>query len=830
MKTLSLKLFTLLVLAGSTAFAQEPADTLKDVRPFGTHVLEMIQEAGVEVVSSPGAPGMTPDIFIHGMPIRPGMPPLYIVDGFRVRSLDGIAPEAIESIQVLKDASAMGVWGAEAAPGVVVVTTRRASQKGFHAGYSFTGGFQSLSHEPAPMSLEEWRSYGHFTSEEYVAREQITPETAFLHNHHLYAQYGGSKWNAHAGFSMLDNNGPYPGRKDSHRRYAASWSASYQPLKWLSMETTGQWSNHQVQEAPDSWLWNHLIAVPLYKPNNKYYKDWSRSSYLLVQGKMVFAPLPGLYVRGLGQYSREVLHTYHSVWEDDYRDRVTADDNWTSPSGYQWGIDADWTGRWKGHRVHVDARFRRVKEEIKNRRIKVTGYPEDFGVSLGDDDHLVTEYLDKAFDAYVSARNNNSEDFMFGVLIPYGIQSIAYAPETLKYKETGLSAGYDWNDRYSAGYSFHQIWEDKPFHEGFQVHAVTLGWNPLKEPLLRRSLPAWWKDWTFKASWATVDKYLTLYNEDLWTSQYYLISPLFTSARRRDITTSARFQAGKTSVDVTASWYVNADHLHSIGSSFGAEPKEIVEYSFVNRGLDLSVGAQGMIGQVRYSVSSGLSLYGNRVFTGVLYSKLWNTDVPYFIYNSTYPSYGMDLPYAAVLHDGGRMGEGYYYTVQEDGSLCSYEDRQLMGPANPTVTGFLRLSVGWKRWQLTVSGHGRGGQIIRDKSTYSLLNRYYQENLRTDANPNGKYQKLHFDGVSLPNTEYAFHDGSFFRIDQMRLDYTLPVHKVRVNLFASMENAFLFTKYPGSDPELALTIKGFGKEAAAYPSTRRTIFGVSVDF
>jgi hypothetical protein len=58
----------------------------------------------------------------------------------------------------------------------------------------------------------------------------------------------------------------------------------------------------------------------------------------------------------------------------------------------------------------------------------------------------------------------------------------------------------------------------------------------------------------------------------------------------------------------------------------------------------------------------------------------------------------------------------------------------------------------------------------------------------------------------------------------------LSVHKVRVNLFASMENGFLFTKYPGSDPELALTIKGFGKEAAAYPSTRRTLFGLSIGF
>ena len=250
-------------------------------------------------------------------------------------------------------------------------------------------------------------------------------------------------------------------------------------------------------------------------------------------------------------------------------------------------------------------------------------------------------------------------------------------------------------------------------------------------------------------------------------------------------------------------------------------------YSFVNRGLDLSAKAQGMIGRVRYSVTSGLSLYGNRVSTNEMYNDtwFWNMDYPRYIYNPSYP-----VTYVAVLFDGNRMGGGYYYTVQEDGSLCSYEDRQLMGPANPTVTGFLRLSAGWKNWQLTVSGHGRGGQIIRDNSTYSLLNRYYQENLRTEANPNGKYQTLDFGHRQLSVTEYALHDGSFFRIDQIRLDYTLPVHKVRVNLFASMENWFLFTKYPGSDPELALSIKGFGKEAAAYPSTRRTLFGLSISF
>ena len=88
MKTLPVKLFSLLVLAGSTAFAQEPADTLKDVRPFGTHALELIQEAGVEVISSPGAPGMMPTIYVRGLGVIPGILPVYIVDGIRKKNLE----------------------------------------------------------------------------------------------------------------------------------------------------------------------------------------------------------------------------------------------------------------------------------------------------------------------------------------------------------------------------------------------------------------------------------------------------------------------------------------------------------------------------------------------------------------------------------------------------------------------------------------------------------------------------------------------------------------------------------------------------------------------
>ena len=153
----------MLALAASTltAYAQSPADTLQDVRPFSTHALDLLmaREPGVEVISSPGAPGTTPTIHIRGLGVLPGIEPVYVVDGMRRRNLDGIAPESIERIEVLKNAAAMGQWGPEAAAGVVVVTTRRASQQGFHAGYEFAGGFQNLAYVPEKLTLAEYREH-----------------------------------------------------------------------------------------------------------------------------------------------------------------------------------------------------------------------------------------------------------------------------------------------------------------------------------------------------------------------------------------------------------------------------------------------------------------------------------------------------------------------------------------------------------------------------------------------------------------------------------------------------------------------------------------------
>jgi TonB-linked SusC/RagA family outer membrane protein len=80
---------------------------------------------GVSVVSSNGQPGQAVQVRIRGNnSITGGLDPLYVVDGFIGASISGIAPEEIESIDVLKDASATAIYGSRGSNGVVLITTK----------------------------------------------------------------------------------------------------------------------------------------------------------------------------------------------------------------------------------------------------------------------------------------------------------------------------------------------------------------------------------------------------------------------------------------------------------------------------------------------------------------------------------------------------------------------------------------------------------------------------------------------------------------------------------------------------------------------------------
>jgi len=85
--------------------------------------------AGVQIVSA-GAPGSEPTVRIRGVGSFPGSSnssPLYVVDGMYFENIDFLNPSDIETLSVLKDASASAIYGVRAANGVILITTKKGS-------------------------------------------------------------------------------------------------------------------------------------------------------------------------------------------------------------------------------------------------------------------------------------------------------------------------------------------------------------------------------------------------------------------------------------------------------------------------------------------------------------------------------------------------------------------------------------------------------------------------------------------------------------------------------------------------------------------------------
>ena len=100
--------------------------------------------AGVDVTSASGQPGDSPRVRVRGIGTINNSDPLYIVDGMPIGGgLDFVNPNDIESIEVLKDAASGAIYGARAANGVILVTTKKGKTGKANINYNFSYGWQS---------------------------------------------------------------------------------------------------------------------------------------------------------------------------------------------------------------------------------------------------------------------------------------------------------------------------------------------------------------------------------------------------------------------------------------------------------------------------------------------------------------------------------------------------------------------------------------------------------------------------------------------------------------------------------------------------------------
>lgn len=128
--------------------------------------------AGVVVQQISGQPGGGVSIQIRGLSSFGGVSPLYVIDGVIIGTsnsianagsgtnpLAGINPSDIESIDVLKDASATAIYGSQASNGVIIITTKRGHVAAPRISYDFYSGFQQLPRRIPTMNLQEYATF-----------------------------------------------------------------------------------------------------------------------------------------------------------------------------------------------------------------------------------------------------------------------------------------------------------------------------------------------------------------------------------------------------------------------------------------------------------------------------------------------------------------------------------------------------------------------------------------------------------------------------------------------------------------------------------------------
>ena len=123
-----------------------------------TNALEAMSSMtpGVQITQSSAQPGKDPKVYFRGIGTNGNAAPLYVIDGVAGGNLNGINPADIESIDVLKDAASAAIYGARAANGVILVTTKQGKAGKVEVTYNGAVGWSNAYKRPQLLNAKQY--------------------------------------------------------------------------------------------------------------------------------------------------------------------------------------------------------------------------------------------------------------------------------------------------------------------------------------------------------------------------------------------------------------------------------------------------------------------------------------------------------------------------------------------------------------------------------------------------------------------------------------------------------------------------------------------------
>ena len=324
-------------LTGAVAQIDNKTMENRSVTNIGKALQGVVGNLNMTVSGNGGAPGSTMDYNVRGTTSLSGGSPLFIVDGVPADNINNINPADVETLTVLKDAASAAIYGARAAYGVILVTTKKgAKNEKVTVSYNNVIGYNhatcipnqvnsldfansyniaSLNSGQSPMFSEEHigRIKAYMADPEHYPSNIPNPNNtdywsyatldndnvdwfrAFFkpgswnHKHDLSVRGGTEKSNYYVGAGYYKENGLLRYGKDRFERFNLTSNLHFEPYKWLRGDIRVKFSrdkNNTVSEAynGDIGNWVHLATTrypnwSLKDPNG----HWASTSHIYKQ-------------------------------------------------------------------------------------------------------------------------------------------------------------------------------------------------------------------------------------------------------------------------------------------------------------------------------------------------------------------------------------------------------------------------------------------------------------------------------------------------------------------------------------------------------------------
>ncbi len=830
------------------------------------------QSAGLTVISNSGEPSKAAVFQIRGTnSINSGTAPLFILDGVPISSADfnTLSPNDIESISVLKDASSTSIYGARAANGVVVITSKRGlsmdkAKVTLRAQYGFSQLARTnweLMNTPERIAFEKeigidaGQDYNLLSRTDINWLDMVFNDRAPLQNYEISVNRATDRLNYYVSGGFYDQEGI--AQSSEFRRYNLRANAEVKASSWLKIGTNTMSAYEETQQADDG---SYTIVTPISASRfmlpywNPYKKDGSLAT--IKDGSWAgTSENPILYME-----QNPVKYKKYKVLSTVYAE-ITPIENLTIRS--QFGVDYTHTTAFMQSFPSLSVNnglgtaARRSTDMLSLTETTTANYrfnikdDHQFNVMLGQEG---VDYRYEGFDVYSKGQTN---DFLTNVSAGTRASSWADTFSSYAYLSFFLRGEYNYKDLYYADFSVRTDASSRfgKDHRWGTFWSLGFMWNAKQENFLKDI------DWLTNAQVALSTG--TSGNSEI--PNYDHLALVAGGPNYNDEAGIYPAQSGNEELGWEQTWSnnvgvrlgfwdranLNVEFYHkkttnmlmSVPESYavtgeGYRWKNVG--AMVNRGVEIT--ADGDIIRTKdfvWNVSANVSYNMNKLtelYNGVEEYVNSTTGVKFMVGHSVHEFFLNR--YAGV---NPANGDALWY--DKDGNITNEyreSDKVMTGKTfdSPWMGGF-GTTLSWKGFQLSAQfswmakrfvmnndrffEESNGLYTVYNQSRRLLYDRWKKPGDLTDIPRYGEVAQL--DDRFLENA-------SFMRLKNLSLAYTLPQSLLKkskfftsARLYIQGQNLWTITGFNGLDPEVAANVY-----QAQYPATRQFTFGAELSF